>query len=323
VHLARVWLTLLALLAPAACAVQASETAGTATEPAHLVSMPALIGHEYDGRALRLDRVLDRTDAYTRHLVTYRSGSLTISGVMNLPHGDGPFPVIVLAHGYIDPADYETGDGFEREQDHLARRGFVVMHTDYRGHAGSDVDLRTDPRRRLGYPEDLVNAVRAVKRLPVVDPDRVGILGRSMGGGVTLQALAATPGLVDAAVVYSAVSSDATDNYDRWIRDRPVEEEVVRRFGSPESAPRFWREAGARDYLHRISEPVLLQHGSSDDTCPAQWSRATYDTLRRLGKDATLVLHNGEEHRFTEAWAASMRQTVNFFDEHLSVERSR
>lgn len=321
-HLPRVWLTLLALLATAACAVQASETAGTATEPAHLVSMPALITHEYDGRALRLHRVVDRTDAYTRHLVTYRSGSLTISGVINVPHGDGPFPAIVLAHGYIDPAAYDTGDGFDREQDLLARSGYVVLHTDYRGHASSDVDLRTDPRRRLGYPEDLVNAARAVKRLPDVDPDRVGVLGRSMGGGVTLQALAAVPGLVDAAVVYSAVSSDAADNYDRWIRGSPVEQQVVARFGSPETMPRFWREAGARHYLHRVTEPVLLQHGSSDDTCPAEWSRATYDELRRLGKDATLVLHDGEEHRFTHAWASSMRLTVDFFDTHLDVERN-
>ena len=178
---------------------------------------------------------------------------------------------------------------------------------------------------RLGYPEDLVNAVRAVKRsgLAFVDPSRVGVLGRSMGGGVALHALAAYPGLVDAAVIYSAVSSDAVDNYRRWIRGHEVEPRITARFGSPRSNPTFWREASSRPYLDRVTAPVLIQHGTSDDICPAAWSEATYDELSRLGKDATLILHRGEEHRFTDAWKNSVESTVEFFDRHLHVERNR
>ena len=52
-----------------------------------------------------------------------------------VPTGKGPFPGIVLNHGYIEPSIYVTGQGLAREQDWLARAGFVVLHTDYRGHA--------------------------------------------------------------------------------------------------------------------------------------------------------------------------------------------
>ena len=45
-------------------------------------------------------------------------------------------------------------------------------------------------------------------RLPGVDAERVGMLGHSMGGGVTLNALTAMPGLVDAAVLFAPVSGD-------------------------------------------------------------------------------------------------------------------
>ena len=48
----------------------------------------------------------------------------------------GRHPAVVLAHGYIDPAVYVSGQGMRREQDWLARAGYVVLHVDYRNHAG-------------------------------------------------------------------------------------------------------------------------------------------------------------------------------------------
>ena len=204
----------------------------TEAEPAppHPVSIEALAQHDYDGRGLRVGRSLGDFGAYTRHYVTYLSGDLRISGVLNVPAGRGPFPALVLNHGYIDPADYVNGQGLSREQDYLARRGYVVLHTDYRNHAGSDADLRNELRMRLGYTEDVINAVLALRRsgLPV-DDERIGLLGRSMGGGVTYNVLVAEPGLVDAAVVFAPVSSDAVDNFDRWIRDDPEDTGLAER----------------------------------------------------------------------------------------------
>ncbi len=40
-----------------------------------------------------------------------------------MPLGKGPFPALVLAHGYIDPDIYVNGQGLMREQDYLARAG--------------------------------------------------------------------------------------------------------------------------------------------------------------------------------------------------------
>jgi dipeptidyl aminopeptidase/acylaminoacyl peptidase len=70
---------------------------------------------------------------------------------------------------------------------------------------------------RLGYTEDMINAVLAIKqsRLPYLDRERIGLLGRSLGGGITYDVLVAQPSLVKAAVVYAPVSSDAVDNFNR------------------------------------------------------------------------------------------------------------
>jgi dipeptidyl aminopeptidase/acylaminoacyl peptidase len=277
----------------------------------------------YDGRGLRLGDVLDENGSYTRYFVTYRSGGLTISGVMNVPKGEGPFPALVLNHGYIDPDVYTNGRGLRREQDYLARTGFVVLHTDYRNHAQSDDDPTAELNLRLGYTEDVVNAVlalRSAEQLPI-DPDRIGLLGRSMGGGVTYNVLVAQPGLVDAAVVYAPVSSDAVDNFDRWIRGQPgndaLADEIVTAYGSPEDTPAFWRNVSPVSFFDRVSEPILIHHGTADESCPIEWSESTVARLRSLGKDAELLTYPGEPHAFEAAWEQSMQRTVAFFERHL------
>lgn len=309
--------------AASAPAITPTSPGPAATRSPNPVSLPALMAERYDGRDLRPGRVLARTAAYTRYAVTYESGDLTISGVMNVPRGAGPFPVLVLCHGYIDPAVYTTGRGLAREQDYLARRGYVVLHTDYRNHAGSDRDGRSDLQLRLGYTEDVINAVLAVKasRLPYLDRDRVGLLGRSLGGGVVLNVLVVKPGLVDAAVVFAPVSSDAVDNFDRWIRGeaqrRRLADRIVAAYGSPERNPAFWRDVSPRTFFDRVTEPLLVHHGTADESCPIAWSRTTVSALRGLGKDVQLFTYAGEPHAFGAAWPTAMRRTAAFYEQHL------
>lgn len=288
--------------------------------PPNPVSLPALMQAQYAGTDLVVGQVLATTNAYTRYFVTYRSNGVTVSGVLNVPAGPGPFPALVLAHGYIDPAVYTNGQGLKREQEFLAQSGFVVLHTDYRNHAQSDPAPAEEERLRLGYTEDVVNAVLALRgsTLPI-DPGRIGLLGRSMGGGVVLNALTVQPGLVDAAVIYAPVSSNTAENFDRWTRTgRPeIAERITALYGAPEANPAFWAEASPRTYFDRVTEPVLVQHGTADESCPYVWSEQTVAALQGAGKSAELVTYEGEAHAFGPAWPASMERTIAFFQTHL------
>ena len=289
--------------------------------PVHsATSLPALMRERLTGGRITRVRQQAVTDAYTRWEVTYPSGDLTVSGVLLVPNGEGPFPGIVLNHGYIEPSIYVTGQGLAREQDWLARAGFVVLHTDYQGHAASDAATPLARETRLGYTRDTINAVQSLKRLPKVDPDRVAMLGRSMGGGVTYNALVAKPGLVRAAVVYAPVSSRFLDNLARWtIPERPeAAQALYDRFGTPRANPRFYRELSARTYFDRITEPELIHHGTSDDSCPIRWSRTTQDLLRQDGVRSRLVVYDGEEHAFVPRWEDSIRTTVAFLRRQLA-----
>ena len=292
---------------------------------AHPVSLQALMQKEYDGRDLRVGRVLARNSEYTRYFVTYRSGKLKISGIMNVPAGDGPFPAVVLNHGYIDPDIYVNGQGLAREQDYLARAGYVVLHTDYRNHAASDDDPNYEVGLRLGYTEDVLNAVMALKTstAPYIDGENIGLLGRSMGGGVTFNAAIVRPDLVKAVVVYASVSTNVVDNFNKWIRRsgerREVAQRIEERYGSPEGNPEFWRNVSPMTFFDRIAVPVVIHHGANDDTCPISWAEKTASALRAAGKDVRYFVYEGEGHSFGPLWPRSIRRSVEYFDALLKA----
>jgi uncharacterized protein len=302
-------------------------------EPAPAISVPGLAEQHHRGDRLRLGGVRERTASYTSYDVTYRSRSTTgprqggeesytISGVLNVPTGRGPFPAVVLAHGYIDPAFYVRGQGMTRERGYLASRGYIALHVDYRNHAESDDDPNYQNRMRLGYTADVINAVKALRasRQVPVDDDRMALFGRSMGGGVILKALVAAPGLVQAAAPWASVSSLEAQNYRQFIADDPeddaLRDQLVRRHGTPAQNPRFWRQNSSRPYFDEITEPVLMVHGRFDDTCPPRWARATQRALVAAGVKSELEWYD-DGHAFGPAFNAAMNRTIRFFDNRL------
>ena len=288
--------------------------------PFNLVSLPALIDHEYDGRAFHIGPVVAEELASTTHAVTYRSGDLLVSGQLSVPRRPGRFPLLVLAHGWEDPATYHSGVALSRERSYFAARGYVVLLPDYRNYGDSDRETPDPVTHPLGYTEDLVNAVLAVRtaHLPYLDGSRVGLLGRSMGGGVALSAVEARPRLFDALVLYSSVSSAAPDNYERWVAGQGgLDARVVATYGAPEDSPRFWREASARSYLDRVDVPVQVHHGTADEVCPVWWSRTTVASLRREAQTVDYYEYPGEGHRFDKAWPVMAERVSRFLTDHV------
>jgi dipeptidyl aminopeptidase/acylaminoacyl peptidase len=285
----------------------------------HPRSLPALMREELRPSRIRYGDVIEETDGYRRFAVTYRAGDVTVSGVLLRPRGRGPFPGIVLNHGYIEPAVYTSGQGLAREQVALADAGFAVLHTDYRGHAGSDPAAPLSAETRLGYTRDAIHAVLALEREPYVDEDRMAMLGRSMGGGVTMNALVVAPGLVDAAVIYASVSSRYLENVRHFVEpERPDEvAELYDALGDPRRAREVFAGLSPRTYFDRITEPVLAHHADTDEVCPFPWAVATDKAMRRAGVDSRLEVYEGEAHAFTFDWQRSMDRTIQFLRRRL------
>jgi uncharacterized protein len=284
------------------------------------VSLPALSSRQLEGREFSVGKVLADNEAYTRYYVTYLSGELMISGVMNVPKGEGAFPLLVLNHGYIDPAVYTNGRGLRREQDYLARQGYVVLHLDYRNHAESDKDSEAETQLRLGYAEDVINATKAIRAagLPYVDAGRVGMMGHSMGGGIAWRIAVTQPKLIDVFVQLAPVSADERDNFEKWIRRRPqLAEDIINMYGEPENNAEFWDNISPITFFQKVEAPIMVHHGTADESVPFEWSERAAAALTAQGKEVTLYTYPGEPHEFVAAWPQVMRRSADFFDRYL------
>jgi len=283
-------------------------------------SIPTAIERDYSGSDLKVAKAFSSNAKYTKHRISYEAGGFTISGIMIKPRGKGPFPVVVLAHGYIDPATYWSGQGFRREQDWLGSNGYLALHVDYRNHARSDKDPKNDVSMRLGYAEDVIGAALAVKgsQFSYIDKNKVALLGRSMGGGVAFQALVVQPGVFDAAITYASTSTLAADNFNKWQRnDYPIGDQILKEYGTPKENPAVWQDMSSRYFFSRITEPVLMIHGTEDESCDISWARATNNALKRSGVDVTYIEYPGAPHYMFGEWNDSIKHVDRFLKKNL------
>jgi len=271
-----------------------------------------------EGTDFTLGDVLSSNADYTRYTVTYRSNGLLISGILNIPKGDGPFPLIVMNHGYIDRAVYTNGRGLKREQDFFARNGYVVLHSDYRGHALSDPSPLPDDTAiydaGIEYSMDVVNGISALRSaaLPQVDASKVFMLGHSLGGGVSMNIAVAYPDLIDGLILYAPVHIDAYENFYRW-RDMRLEvhntEKVI---GSRDSDKQFWDDISSLSMISRLKAPVLLFQGTEDTDVPPAWAEFLAEELRENDKEMEYILYDGEKHEFIAKFPDFMKKSLDF-----------
>lgn len=302
---------------------------GNAPPPAPVpypVSIDALQQMQRAGGSLKLGNVTTRTSAYTQYAITYRSGNLTISGQMYIPQGAGPFPVMVMNHGFIPIEDYVTGMDSRRESPFVASNGYVAIHPDFRNYATSDDDENASENlTAFGWADDTLNLVDAVKRsdLPFLDKSRIGFWGHSNGGQVSMMALVSQRAPdIKAFVLFAPTSPDYADNFNRWTRPRTDQAKLVRaRHGWPEDNPDFYRNLSVGPHFKEAvtKGPVLLFHGTGDTNTPFSWSERSAALMKDAGIDITFVAPPGENHLFSDrAWRGGIAsQFLSFIDKHV------
>jgi len=112
------------------------------------------------------------------------TGAVQMSGLLYVPPNatpKTPAPGILAIHGYFNSR--EAQDGFAIE---FARRGYVVLALDQRGHGYSAPAVMSDA---FGAPDGL----KFLRALDIVDPQNIGLEGHSMGGWAVVNAAAAFP----------------------------------------------------------------------------------------------------------------------------------
>jgi len=302
---------------------------------ARVLAIDSLRAQNFRGGQIRITQILASDEAFQRALFEYPSDNLRITGLMNIPRGAGPFPVVILNHGYFKPSEYKTGDGTLRAAENFARRGYLTLAPDYRCYGGSQCGANP---LYVGYAVDVVSLIGALPSLPYADTARLGIWGHSMGGQITLRVLALNNS-IKVASLYGALTGDDEVHY-CWLygcrvplvtpapRTSQSFQELLP--GNFEGVPTpntasvnarlhdiFLRSSPSR-YLQYVDAAVILHHGEKDDIVPLDWSVQLASALNARGKPVALYTYADGGHVFTGwDWQLFMTRTLAFFDEQL------
>ncbi len=321
-------------------AVAAAQPRYTLSLDQKSLAIDSLRARPYAGGQIKITRVVSTEDAFRRVLFEYPSDGLRITGMMHIPNGAGPFPVVILDHGYFKPTEFKSGDGTIRAADAFARHGYLTLAPDYRCYAGSQCG--SNPIE-VGFAIDVLNLIASLSSLPNADTSRIGIWGHSMGGSITIRVLTINDS-IKVASLYGAVTGDDEVHY-CWLtscraplvppklsapRLKEVDPEFAQEVPPPEVASNdpkvrlheiFLKSSPTR-YLDYWKAPVIIHHGEKDDIVPIQWSIDLADTLSKQGKTATFYSYANDAHVFSASWQLFIARTIAFFDRYLHPQQT-
>lgn len=257
-------------------------------------------------------------DGDQAEVVAYESGGLQVQAVIRRPPSAAPgSPAMVFVHGSADPDEYSGLTAYDDWADEMVDQGYVVVMPDLRNHADSDEDPAWETDMDIGSTLDVINAARATAADPMVDPDRVAIVGHSSGAGLTLNAAVAAPDAAAAFVAAAPTSAWAWDNVERFATGTPFYETLVAAHGSEKESPEYWHDVSSSSFIDNADAPLLVVHGTADEGVPLEWSERLLEAWERAGKDVQLVAIPGADHNFEPANEVLHETIADFLAERL------
>ncbi len=255
---------------------------------------------------------------------TARDG-LELEGILIKPKAaaEGRLPLVVVVHGGPE-AHYDMGwlSGYSRPAHVFAGRGFAVFYPNYRGSTGRGVEFSELDQGDAGGKEfdDIVDGVRHLVEIGLVDEKKVGITGGSYGG------FASAWGATYYSEVYAAavMSVGITDQISKsGTTDIPNEMSLVHWKSRPWEKWQFYLERSPIYYVEKGRTPILIMHGEEDPRVHPSQSLELFRYLKSYGKvPVRLVTYPGEGHgnrRASSRYDFSLR-LLRWMDHYLVGE---
>ncbi|HEU5100478.1 MAG TPA: alpha/beta fold hydrolase [Roseiflexaceae bacterium] len=289
-------------------------TAEPTPDPVAGLTIADLRARDFGDGVIEIGAVYRRGGGYTSYRISYPADGLRLTGLLHVPDGDGPFPVIIANRGHIDRERYQPGMDSRAFSEYFAPRGYLIVAPDYRGYAGGDAGPNPF---YTGYYMDILALIPLAQALPMARPGKVGMWGHSRGASITIVA-AAISDQIAAAVVYAPAPADLAADYERRRRQSNNQPGDDTWPFPPAQNPEAYERVSPINYLDGVTAPVLLHHGTADMVVDSSASVAIADALRAAGKHVTLHLYEGGPHTLSgRQERLYFERTLEFFRKHL------
>ncbi|WP_254601129.1 S9 family peptidase [Caulobacter sp. S45] len=258
----------------------------------------------------------------TARSVSWKSDGFDVQGWLlgPLQVAPGKHPLVVDIHGgpsaattphYVAP----YGSGVFATVDWL-RRGYFVFYANPRGSYGQGEAFTRANVRDFGGGDlrDILAGVDKVETLAPVDDHRLGVLGHSYGGYMTMWTVTHSHRF------RAAISGAGIADWVSYYGENGIDQWMVPFFGGTVyDDPAIYEKLSPIFSIKDATTPTLIYVGERDVECPAPQSFEFWHGLQAVGVPTTLMVYAGQGHAIRDlADLADLRaRELTWFDKYL------
>lgn len=273
-----------------------------------------------------LNDEIQAQDLVGPEVIRYESfDGLEIPAIYYKPHQaneQNKVPALVWVHG--GPGG-QSRQGFNSLIQYMVNHGYAVLAVNNRGSSGYGKTFYQMDDLNHGDKDlkDCVEGKNWLANQPEIDAEKIGIIGGSYGGYMTMAALTYAPEEFDVGVNLFGVT-----NWIRTLRSIPSwweaqKEALYKELGDPNSADSVrLRQISPLFHTDKVTKPLIVLQGSKDPRVLQVESDEIVAGVRKNGVPVEYVLFEDEGHGFVkkENQITAYSKVLEFLDIHLKGE---
>ena len=247
----------------------------------------------------------------------WMSDKFTVQGWLLYPTDFDPakkYPLVVSVHGGPSAASYPSWP--VRWNAVLPSQGYFVLLPNPRGSYGAGEAFTAANVNDFGYGDlrDIEAGVDAAIKAAPIDPDRVGIIGWSYGGYMTMWAVTRSTRF------RAAVAGAGIANWQSYYGQNRIDTWMLPFFGaSVYDKPEAYSRSSPITFIKKARTPTLVLHGERDSEVPTPQGYEFWHALKALHVPTELVIYPEEGHNIAkpEHQRDVEERLVAWFDRYL------
>lgn len=265
-------------------------------------------------------------DLVKAEVVRYKSfDGLEIPAIYYKPHQaseENPVPALVWVHG--GPGG-QSRQNFSAFIQYLVNHGYAVLAVNNRGSSGYGKTFYQMDDLNHGDKDlkDCVEGKNWLAQQPGIDGEKIGIIGGSYGGYMTMAALTYAPEEFDVGVNLFGVT-----NWVRTLKSIPpwwesFKDALYKELGDPYSADSVrLKQISPLFHTDKVTKPLIVLQGSQDPRVLQAESDEIVAGVRKNGVPVEYVLFDDEGHGFVkkENQIEAYSKILEFLDVYLKKE---
>ncbi|HSP40238.1 MAG TPA: alpha/beta fold hydrolase [Gillisia sp.] len=274
-----------------------------------------------------LNKEIDQNDLVSAEVIRYESFDGTvIPAIYYKPltaTEENKVPALVWVHG--GPGGQST-QSFSSFIQYLVNHGYAVLAVNNRGSSGYGKTFYQMDDQNHGEKDlqDCVEGKNWLAEQPEIDPEKIGIIGGSYGGYMTMAALTFAPEEFDVGVNIFGVT-----NWMRTLQSIPpwwesFKDALYLEMGDPNTEDSIrLRRISPLFHTENVTKPLLVLQGAQDPRVLQIESDEIVENVRKNGVPVEYVLFEDEGHGFVkkENQIEAYERTLKFLDTYLKGKK--